>query len=75
MVGNERADVCRYGKALRAEPFVPMNGRECRPERERMSVILRAETDGIQPVLQNERTELVIAILCPKHIFDASLHI
>ncbi len=75
MVGNERADVCQYGKALRAKPFVAMKGRECRSQRERMSVILRAETDGIQPVLQKEKTEFDIAILWPEHIFDASLHI
>jgi hypothetical protein len=75
MVGNERADVCQYGKALRAEPFVPMNGRECRPKRERMSVIFRAETDETQPVLQKKKTGFDVAILWPEHTFDASLHI
>tara|TARA_Y100001949_G_C15946434_1_gene312682 strand:- start:258 stop:512 length:255 start_codon:yes stop_codon:yes gene_type:complete len=75
MVGNERADVCRHGKALRTKPFVPMTGRECLPKRERKSAILRAETDEAQPVLQKEKTEFDAAIWRPEHIFDASLHI
>ena len=52
-----------------------MKGREFRPKRERMSVILRAEEEGIQFVLQNERIELDTAIVRPGHNFDASLHI
>jgi len=75
MAGNQRAGVCRYWKALRAKPFVAMKGRECRSQRERKSVILRAETDETQPVLQKKKTEFDVAILWPEHTFDASLHI
>ena len=75
MVGNVRADVCRHGKALRAKPFAPMKGSECRPKIERKSVILRAETDEVQPVLQKVKANFDIAIMWPEHIFDASLHI
>ena len=75
MVGNQRAGVCRRWNALRAKPSGPAKGPERHPKIERKSVIVRAETDEVWPVLQKERTEFDIAIVRLEHIFGASLHI
>ncbi|WP_341304270.1 hypothetical protein [Pseudomonas sp. TMP25] len=75
MVSNERAGVCQHSKCLLAKPVAPMMGHECREKKERMSVIVRAETEEINGILQNEVTKLNIAVLWTEHIFDASLHI